>query len=88
MGQTNTMELRHLRYFVTLAEELHVTRAAERLGISQPPLSIQIKQIEAEIGAPLFYRRSRGLELTDLGKTFLADAERVLAQMDRAIADA
>ena len=79
------MDLRHLRYFVALAEELHVTRAAERLGISQPPLSVQIKQVEQEIGAPLFRRLSRGMELTELGTAFLVDATRILAQMDRAV---
>ncbi len=82
------MDLRHLRYFVVLAEELHVTRAAERLGIRQPPLSIQIKQIEREVGAPLFRRLSRGVELTEIGRAFLIDANRVLATMERAVSTA
>ncbi len=82
------MDLRHLRYFIALSEELHVTRAAERLGIRQPPLSIQIKQIEQEVGAPLFRRLSRGVELTEIGKAFLVDANRVLTLMDHAVSSA
>src|SRR4029450_10328521 len=79
-----SMELRHLRYFVTVAREGHITRAAEKLHMQQPPLSQQIKALESEIDAALFVRHPRGVSLTDAGRSFLADAESVLAQVDRA----
>ena len=65
------MELRRLRYFVAVAEELNFTRAAGRLGIQQPPLSAQIQQLEREIGTQLLHRRPGGVELTDAGKLLL-----------------
>src|SRR5580704_944652 len=78
------MELRHLRYFVAVAEELNFTRAAKRLGINQPPLSLQIRQLEKEMGTPLFRRGSRGVELTDAGKLMLEEGRIILRQVERA----
>ncbi|HTO54851.1 MAG TPA: LysR family transcriptional regulator [Myxococcota bacterium] len=82
------MELRHLRYFAAVAEERHVTRAARKLGIQQPPLSQQLKALEREVGAPLFVRRPRGVELTAPGRAFYAEARAILSQVDHAVARA
>jgi DNA-binding transcriptional LysR family regulator len=73
------MTLRHLRAFMAVAEELSFTGAARKLHISQPPLSRQIQQLEQEIGVKLFLRRSHGIELTDRGRVFLAEARRLSA---------
>lgn len=78
------MELRHLRYFVTLAEELHFSRAAERLDIAPPTLTIQIQEIERTLSAKLFARTKRSVALTPAGEVFLVEARSVLAQFARA----
>lgn len=78
------MELRHLRYFVTLAEELHFARAAERLGIAPPTLTVQIQEIERSLSARLFARTKRSVALTPAGTIFLGEARAVLARFAQA----
>lgn len=82
------MELRHLRYFLTVAEEGQFTRAAERLSMQQPPLSQQIRALEEELGFELFVRLPRGVVLTAAGKAFAEDAESMLLSLQQAIGKA
>ena len=78
------MELRHLRYFLAVAEELHFARAAERLHIEQSPLSRAIKELEVELGAQLFVRTSRSTRLTLAGKLLMESAPRVFLALEQA----
>jgi DNA-binding transcriptional LysR family regulator len=78
------LELRHLRYFVAVAEELNFSRAAERLHMAQPPLSAAIRQLEQDLGTELLLRTTREVSLTEAGATFLDGARRVLAELERA----
>lgn len=82
------MELRHLRYFVAVAEEENVTKAALRLHLSQPSLSRQIRNLEAEIGFPLLKRTPIAVKLTDAGRTFLAEAKDILLRVESAVSAA
>lgn len=82
------IELRHLRYFIAVAEELHFGHAAARLNISQPPLSQQIQILEQQIGAKLLVRTNRSVSLTPAGRQFLADSRQILSQVEEAAARA
>lgn len=82
------MELRHLKYFIAVAEEMHFGRAAERLHISQPPLSRQIRQLEMELGFDLFVREGHRIALTEAGSTFLDRARVILETVDRTVGEA
>lgn len=79
------MSLSQLRYFVAVAEEGHVGRAAARLHMSQPPLSRQIRALESEVGSPLFERSPRGMHLLPAGLTFLGHVRRILSDVDAAV---
>lgn len=81
------MSLQQLRYFVTVAEEEHVTRAAERLHVSQPPLSRQIRLLEDELGHALLERKGRGVVLTEFGREFAARANAILRHVDDVLAE-
>ena len=84
----HVVELRHLRYFVAVAEELNFSRAAQRLHMAQPPLSVAIRQLEQEVGADLFVRTTREVTLTDAGRALLDGARRALAEVEGALATA
>src|SRR5499427_30780 len=81
----DSMELRHLKYFVAVAEEQNVTRAAARLHVSQPPLSRQIRELEDELGIAHFVHGAKAVRLTEAGRVFLVEARAVLQRADEAV---
>ncbi|MCR5589937.1 MAG: LysR family transcriptional regulator [Lachnospiraceae bacterium] len=86
-GKARHMELRHLRYFLAVCEEMNITKAAEKLMIAQPPLSRQIRDLEEEVGAPLFVREHHSLRLTEEGVRFRSYAHRIVTLADRSVED-
>src|SRR3546814_12566199 len=85
MGIRMSIDIRRLRYFLVLSEELHFRRAAERLGITQAPLSLAIQMLERELGAQLFHRTQRRVSLTELGAAFRDNASKIVGQREQAV---
>ena len=83
-----TVELRQLKYFLAVAEELNFARAAERLHMTQPPLTVAIRKLEEELGVRLFERTTRRVQLTDAGERFRERSERIVADVQAAKQDA
>ena len=81
------MDIRSLQYFITVAEELNITKAAEKLHMSQPPLSTQIKGLETELGTQLFIRGKRRLKLTESGQLLYRRAKEILSLTDKTKSD-
>src|SRR5438874_2617399 len=79
------IELRHLRYFVAVAEELNFSRAAQRLHMAQPPLSVAIRQLEQELGIELLERTTHAVKLTDAGRTLLEGTGRIFAELEHTV---
>src|SRR3546814_11216416 len=87
MGIRMSIDIRRLRYFLVLSEELHFRRAAERLGITQAPLSLAIQMLERELGAQLFHRTQRRVSLTENGAAFREHASRIVGKLEHAVED-